>query len=53
MTDSEREAIARAAAQPLVAAMTPMGCIMGLIAALFWLVIIGLLMFCAWIWSIK
>ncbi len=51
-TDPQNEALARAAAAPLVAAMAPMGCLMGLIGALFWLTIIGLAIFCAWIWSL-
>jgi uncharacterized membrane protein len=52
MNEGEREALAHAAAGPLVAAMMPMGCLMGLVAGLFWLVMISLFLFCAWIWTL-
>jgi hypothetical protein len=32
--------------------MMPMGCLMGLVTALFWLVMIGVFLFCVWIWTL-
>ena len=52
MTEGEKEAIASAATGPLMAALMPMGCLMGAVAALFWLTMILLAIFCAWIVSL-
>lgn len=36
-------------AAAVAGAMMPIGCLMGLVAALFWLVMLGFVLFCAWI----
>jgi hypothetical protein len=48
----DKDAAARVAASQLSAALAPMGCLVGIIQALFWLVMIGLIIFCAWVWSL-
>jgi hypothetical protein len=50
--EGSAHAAAHAAASTLSAAMAPMGCLMGLIAALFWLTMIGLAIFIGWIISL-
>lgn len=52
MSDKQSEAAASAAASAFTDALAPMGCLMGLVQALFWLTMIGLALFCAWIWSL-
>jgi hypothetical protein len=52
LTEAEKQARATAAAQPLVAALMPMGCLMGAVVALFWLTMILLAIFCVWIWTL-
>lgn len=52
MSKEAASAAASAAAGSLSAAFAPMGCLMGLVAALFWLTMIGVVLFCAWIWSL-
>jgi hypothetical protein len=45
-------AAATSAASALSAVYMPIGCMMGLIAALFWLTMIGLALFIGWIISL-
>ena len=52
MSDKQSKAAASAAASAFTDALAPMGCLMGLVQALFWLTMIGLALFCAWIWSL-
>jgi hypothetical protein len=50
---NDKDAAAAAAVSQLSAALAPMGCLIGIVQALFWLVMIGLIIFCAWLWSLR
>jgi hypothetical protein len=50
--NSERSGAAIAAASALSGAFAPMGCMIGAVIALFWLTMIGLAIFCLWVWSL-
>ncbi|HEX4714068.1 MAG TPA: hypothetical protein VH164_03980 [Ktedonobacteraceae bacterium] len=52
MNDKDADAAARVAASQLSAALAPMGCLIGIVQALFWLTMLGLILFCAWLWSL-
>jgi hypothetical protein len=49
---NEDKGVGTGIAGALSALYLPMGCMMGLIVGLFWLVIIGLALMCGWIWSL-
>jgi hypothetical protein len=52
VSHTDNEAAAHAAAGAFSAAMAPMGCLIGAVIVLFWLTMFGLVLVCAWIWSL-